>query len=740
MILRVWRSPCPLASRLATMPASPEKLDLASLDVAADKRRLLQQLFPEAITESVDETGRDQLAVDFERLKAVLGEHVELATPGQERYGLEWPGKRDALKAVQASSLATLIPAPEESVDWDTTQNVFIEGDNLEVLKLLQKSYYGKVKMIYIDPPYNTGNDFVYPDNYAESLDTYLRYTGQIDDQGFKTTTNSKDSGRFHSNWLRMMYPRLYVAKNLLREDGVIFISIDDNEVSNLRHMCDQILGEENFVVSLFWEKGRKNDAKLFSSGHDYILVYAKSKGLLAEQGIRWREAKPGAEEIHHEYLKLRSIYGDSNDQVQAGLREFYSNLEKSHPSKKLTRYGNVDDNGIWRDDNMSWPGGGGPDYPVIHPVTKLPCKVPEGGWRYSTLAKMNKMIAAGRVQFRADHTEPPIRKTYLVRNNEDDLESSDDADDDVGIQVAGSYFYRSALQASNLMIELFGVKIFDYPKDHEVLARWVAYITGSTRDGIILDFFSGSATTAHAVMALNAEDRGTRRCISIQLPEPTDVSSEAAKAGFKTIADIAKERIRRAGAKIRGEWEEKNASREAAKARSEEKKSGDLFSESKSLRDFAPSRESSSSSLPPDTGFRVFKLAPSNFKRWDGEAAAASKEALVQQMEATLDHIATGATAESLLFEILLKAGYQLTCPMEKLTLAGHTVWSVDGGSLLVCVEDRINAALIDAVAEKHPVQFICLDRALQGNDPLKVNTLETFRAAQPEIQFRTV
>ncbi|MEX1115464.1 MAG: site-specific DNA-methyltransferase [Akkermansiaceae bacterium] len=211
---------------------SLEKLPLASMDVAADKQRLLRQLFPEAFTETTDETGADQVALDFEKLKAVLGEHAALTEPGQERYGLDWPGKRDALRAVQAPSYGTLIPAPEESVNWENTQNVFIEGDNLEVLKLLQKSYYGKVKMIYIDPPYNTGNDFVYPDNYAESLDTYLRYTGQVDDQGFKTTTNSKDSGRFHSNWLRMMYPRLYVAKNLLREDGVIFISIDDNEVT----------------------------------------------------------------------------------------------------------------------------------------------------------------------------------------------------------------------------------------------------------------------------------------------------------------------------------------------------------------------------------------------------------------------------------------------------------------------------------------------------------------------------
>ena len=328
------------------MPASPEKINLASLDVAADKRRLLRQLFPEAFTESTGAEGKPA-ELDFEKLKAVLGEHVELATPGQERYGLEWPGKRDALKAVQAPSLATLIPAPEESVDWETTQNVFIEGDNLEVLKLLQKSYYGKVKMIYIDPPYNTGNDFVYPDNYAESLDTYLRYTGKIDDQGFKTTTNSKDSGRFHSNWLRMMYPRLYVAKNLLREDGVIFMSIDDNEVSNLRHVCDQIFGEENFLAQVVWEKSRKNDAKFISVGHEYLVCYARSQAYLREKKIIWREEKPGAREIWEKFVELRQKHGMVREKIEKDLSSWFTDLPKSHPSKKWSRYKRVDETAL---------------------------------------------------------------------------------------------------------------------------------------------------------------------------------------------------------------------------------------------------------------------------------------------------------------------------------------------------------------------------------------------------------
>lgn len=673
------------------MPESPEKLDLRSLDVAADKRRLLQQLFPEVFTESTGADG-NPAELDFEKLKAVLGEHVDLATPGQERYGLEWPGKRDALKAVQAPSLATLIPAPEESVDWDTTQNVFIEGDNLEVLKLLQKSYYGKVKMIYIDPPYNTGNDFVYPDNYAESLDTYLRYTGKIDDQGFKTTTNSKDSGRFHSNWLRMMYPRLYVAKNLLREDGVIFISIDDNEVANLKQLCDMVFGEENFVELIIWKKRNTppND-KIIGAQHDYILIYAKSEDI--HMNLRERSEKQlGRYENHDNHPKGPWAAGDISANVKGG--RYVESLY----------------------------------YPIINPKTGQEHYPPaKGNWRFSR-ERVERMIAANEIYFGPDGNGRPKVKRFLGETKD-------------GITWTTLWDFVPMNTISSLeMNEIFGEStMFENPKPTGLIEELMKL--GATQESLVLDFFAGSATTVHAAMKLNNQDGGKRSVISVQLPERCPSDREASKSGFLTIADIAKERVRRAGAKIRADWEKKNLACKAAKALDEQKRADDLFAASSGDSSTnSQSTISNNQSAPPDTGFRVFKLAPSNFKRWDGEAAVASKEALVQQMEATLDHIAAEATEDSLLFEILLKAGYQLTCPLEKLTLAGHTVWSVDGGSLFVCVEDRIDSALIDAVAEKHPVQFICLDRALQGSDSLKVNTLETFRAAQPEIQFRTV
>jgi adenine-specific DNA-methyltransferase len=485
-----------------------EDAETKSADILGENIEKLKEIFPEAFTEG---------KVDFDVVKQLLGGAVDEA---EEKYGLNWHGKRRARQLALTPSFGTLRPANKDSVGWDSAQNLMIEGDNLEVLKLFQKSYAGKVKFIYIDPPYNTGKDFVYKDDFQDNIKNYLMLTGQIDSDGRRISSNTEASGRFHTDWLNMMYPRLKLASNLLRGDGVIFISIDDNEVDNLRLACNEVFGEENFVAQLIWEKGRKNDAKLYSVGHDYMLIYAKSKAYLTEQKVRWREAKPGAAEIHEEYLRLKTIHGNATDLIQHDLREFYTKLPKGHPSKKLSRYSNVDDRGVWRDDNMSWPGGGGPSYDVLHPKTKKPCKVPEGGWRYSTKEKMQQMIDGGRVLFRDDHSEPPIRKTYLVRGEDVEVDDVEEMDEDIGIQVAGTYFYRSALQASNLMLDLFGSKVFDSPKDHEVLARWISYVNPSGKDAIVLDFFAGSGTTGHAVMAQMrwmeaTEDTSLYNCLS---------------------------------------------------------------------------------------------------------------------------------------------------------------------------------------------------------------------------------
>ncbi|MHB1953111.1 MAG: site-specific DNA-methyltransferase [Sulfobacillus sp.] len=682
----------------------PERLDLKSHHIADDKREELLRLFPEIRTED----GK----LDFERLKLVLGEAVDV---GKERYGINWPGKADCFKTIQKPSLGTLRPCPEESINFDTTENLIIEGDNLEVLKLLQKSYLGKVKMIYIDPPYNTGNDFIYPDNYSESLQTYLEYTGQVDAEGRKFGTNTDADGRFHSKWLNMMYPRLYLARNLLKEDGVILISIDDAEIDNIRKIGAEIFGEENLIACLVWEKGRKNDAKLFSVGHEYMVVYAKSLEKLKETQTLWREEKPGAKEIWREYVRLRGRYGSDDKKVERDIQIWFQNLPKTHPAKKWARYRRIDANGPWRDRDISWPGGDGPTYDVIHPVTGKACRVPERGWIYSSPDEMQRQIQLGLVEFRADHTEPPFRKAHIrpVTDELDDNSAADDGTDDreeeLATQVRGSYFYKQSQVAVKYLRKLMGAKLFDNPKDHEEIARLIKYVLGSSSDKLILDFFSGSGTTAEAVLQMNHECGTNHRFILVQLPEPCNPNERSGKAalnvGLATIADIMKERVRRVIKKFNDE--------DAGKL--------DLDDGEKQ-----------------DRGLRVFKLAESNFKLWNSEAPKDAND-LAKQLDLHVDHIRDGRTAEDLLYEILLKSGFLLTTSVEPLTLAGKTVYSVAHGALLICLERELTLDLIRGIAEKKPERVVCLDEGFSGNDPLKANAVQIFKT-KGVTSFKTV
>ena len=637
-----------------------------STELVAENLAVLKELFPELITE-----GADGVAVNIDVLKALVGDQT--MSDADEKYGLNWHGKRRARQLALTPSTGTLRPCPEDSVDWDSTQNLMIEGDNLEVLKLLQKSYTGKVKLIYIDPPYNTGKDFVYADNYQDNIKNYLELTGQTGEGGKKLSSNTEASGRFHTDWLNMMYPRLRLARNLLREDGVIFISINDAEVANLRALGGEVFGDENFVASLVWEKGRKNDAKLVSVGHEYMLMFAKNKAWFQEHQIKWREVKAGAKEILFEYLRLRGIHGSDDTAVELGIRQFYESIPRDHPSKKHARYNKVDGRGVWRDDNMSWPGGGGPTYDVVHPDTGLPCAVPEGGWRYSTAEKMNEMIQRGKVVFRADHSEPPIRKTYLVEVEEQEIaeeedDSTEEDGDDLPIQVASSYFYRSALQASSELNKLFGKKVFNNPKDKEVLGRWIDYV-GTSDDDIVMDFFAGSGTTGHAVMELVTAQISKPRYILVQLPEIIDPKAKGAKPAVTfleklqrpcNIAELTKERLRRAGNKIR--------------------EANPLFA--------------------GDLGFRVFKLASSNIRAWEPD-----REKLAETLEASIEHLKTDRTEQDILFELLLKLGLDLCVPIETQKMEGsskqfHDIHSIGGGSLLVCLSQSVPQVDVEPLA----------------------------------------
>ena len=673
------------------------KMKFESPDLTAQNIDRIAALFPNCITEMLDEERSTpekkvyKRAINFELLKQMLSPDV---VDGDEAYEFTWVGKKAAIVEANKPIRKTLRPCMAESKDWDTTENLYIEGDNLEVLKLLQESYLGKVKMIYIDPPYNTGNDFIYADDFKMESEEWKVESGEWSEEGDRLFKNTDTNGRFHSDWCSMIYSRLMLARNLLTDDGVIFISIDDNEQENLKKICNEVFGAANFLACLLWEKTRKNDARFFSSGHEYMLVFAKSTANLIDKNIYFREDKPGAAEIYAEYLELQRKYGTDFAKMQEGLQAFYNSLPKEHPAKKLSRYNKVDENGVWRDDNMSWPGGKGPSYDVIHPITGKPCAVPPGGWRYSSPEKMQAMIKAGKVVFREDETLPPIKKTYLVRKPG---KNADLEDENIGKQVMGTYFYRSYLQSSIVMEELLGKGVFEYPKDHEIIKRMINYVT--SQDALVLDFFSGSATTAHAVMQLNAEDGGHRKFIMVQLPEKCDEASEAYKAGYKNICEIGKERIRRAGEKILKEQLANNNS----------------------------TLNSPNSKL--DIGFRVLKLDDTNMKDVYYAPCDYDQDFLHQLKS----NIKDDRTDLDLLFGCLIDWGWPLSLPYKSEQLGGCTVHTYNDGDLIACFDANVPESVVKEIAQRKPLRAVFRDSGF-ASSPEKINMFEIFKLYMPE------
>lgn len=626
-----------------------KKIDLRSMDIIAEQKEKLRKLFPEVFTEN---------KIDFEKLKLALGEAIEV---GKERYGMTWPGKVDCFKIIQSSSIGTLKPCRKESVNFDITENLFIEGDNLEVLKLLQKSYYGKVKMIYIDPPYNTGNDFIYPDDYKENLKTYLQYTGQVDSEGKKFSTNTDAEGRFHSKWLNMMYPRLFLAKNLLRDDGVIFINIDDNEVSNLRKICDEIFGEENFVDTICWKKkyGGGAKEKYLVSVHEYILMYAKMRDDLPEIMVEFDEKKA------RRFYK----YKDEKFEILGYYRTHPLEAVKSFDIRENLRFSVTAPDGteVW----------------------------PRRQWRWSK-ERFEEALSKNEVIFSKNKDGEWVlsSKQYLnYDTGEQRKTKAQSLIDDIFTQ-----------EGTKEIVDIFSdAKIFPFPKPIRLLKKLIE-IGGVSNDDVIFDFFAGSGTTVHAVLDLNKEDGGNRKFIMVQLPEICNENSEAYKAGFKTIADIGKERIRRVIKNIEKETDQT------------------LFKNKKM-----------------DLGFKVFKLNKSNFKIWDAEQSSLDKKSLEKQLELHIDHIDYKASQDDILYEILLKAGFELTTKIEKIKLAGKAVYSIEGGAMLICLEKELTKEVIKAMAEKQPGRVICLDMGFANNDQLKTNAVQIMKSKGVD-DFRTV
>ncbi|ELK21589.1 type III restriction-modification system, DNA methylase [Anoxybacillus flavithermus TNO-09.006] len=637
-----------------------EKLDGKSMDLVQTNIEALKKLFPEVVTEG---------KIDFEKLKLVLGEEIEKRN---ERYEFTWHGKTQAMKLAQTPSTGTLRPDKQSSKNWDTTENLYIEGDNLEVLKLLQKSYFGKIKMIYIDPPYNTGKDFVYKDDFRDNIKNYKEMTQQT------TKANTETNGRYHTDWLNMMYPRLKLARNLLREDGVIFISIDDHEMANLKKICDEIFGQENFIGNFIWSAGRKNDSKYISNSHEYVLCYFRNMAFVREAGLVWREKKEGLKEI---YDVVQEFIKESNNDYKLAsklLKEWYNSLSDNHPSKQHKHYNCIDERGVYFPSDLSKPEANGARYEILHPVTKKPVKQPAGGWRYMNKEKMLDLINDNRIHFGDDETTIPCYKRYLFESE---------------YQVPYSVFYQDNRSASKRLKDLFEKKVFDFPKDENIVKKLISAVSyvqedsGSSINDIILDFFSGSATTAHAVMQLNAEDGGNRKFIMIQLPEPTDENSEAYKAGYKNICEIGKERIRRAGEKI-----------------VQETGKNDL-----------------------DIGFKVFTLDSSNIKTWDPDF-----ENLKQDLFDYKDNMKEDRTKEDLLYEILLKIGLPLTTPIEEIDYNGKTIYNVGFGAVLLCLENDIDLDIVHEMMKhksEHLSPKVIFKESGFMNDSVKINAIQTLK-----------
>ncbi len=581
----------------------------------------------------------------------------EIVEGNEERYQFTWPDKRKAILAANAPINATLRPCREESVDFDTTQNLYIEGDNLDVLKCLKETYLHKVKMIYIDPPYNTGNDFVYEDDFAESASEYLANSGQFDEQGNRLVTNTESNGRFHTDWLNMIYPRLKVARDLLTDDGVIFISIDENECENLRKVCDEVFGERNVVAQIPWQSRAsiQNDTD-FSINHEYIVVYAK---------IRRQENR-----------RLK----ETNQQIWQSRDSFVC---KPLPLDK-SRFDNPDNDprGLWKADPFDAPNiRPNLTYPITNPNTGIQHLPPRGRhWRTDSY-QFSSALADGRIVWGADgNGRPQLKVFYEEKKAFGSIDNSWFSADRVGTATNGT---------KELMKIFNGAKYFDTPKPVSLMKKLIT-LANLREDDIILDFFSGSATTAHAVMQLNAEDGGNRKFIMVQLPELTDEKSEAYKAGYKNICEIGKERIRRAGAKIKA--------------------------------------DSPLTTQHLDTGFRVLKLDSSNMK----DVFYSPKETEQQDLFTLVDNVKDDRTGGDLLFQVMLELGATLDSKIEESMVDGKTIYNVGDGYLVACFDQEVSEDVVKAIAKMQPMYAVLRDTSM-ADDATTTNFEQIFKTYAP-------
>ena len=646
-----------------------EKMTGKSLDLIADNIEQLKAMFPEAVTEG---------KIDFEVLKTLLGGEIETR---QTYYKFTWNGKEEARAYARIPSMGTLRPCEEESLGKDGTdgkldsENLYIEGDNLEVLKLLQGPYHKKIKMIYIDPPYKTGKDFVYPDNYRDSITNYKSLTGQTDEAGIATRANPETSGRYHTDWLNMMYPRLILARELLDKNGVIFISIDGVEVANLERLCNEVFGEENHIGTLIIQTATDNNATQINTEHEYMLCYAKD---ISFQTF-WERKSEAAQKIQEEYKKIVARLGNNPPVVQEALRKWIKENKELLP--KVTHYDNVDNKGVFHDGDIANTKFGGYVYDVIHPVTGKYCKVPDKGFRFPPKT-MEEMIANDDILFGEDETtliKPKIR----IESVRDSLRS---------------VIYEDGRASTRVVESLLGRDVFKNPKSHFIISRLIEFC--SNDKDIILDFFAGSSTTAHALFLADISQHVHRKYILVQLPEVISENDKEAKQAllfckennlFPNICEIGKERIRRAAKKIK----ENNP-------------------------EFAG-----------DMGFKVFKLDTSNFIPWNPEP-----DKIELFMRNTVENILADRTRQDLLYEVLLKCNLPLTLPIDEKKFGENTIYVVGSGALAICLDTNIPQTIADEIVKLRdeyapivPMQVVFRDNGF--TDVAKTNVLQILKQA---------
>ena len=655
------------------------KMKFETPDMTAQNVDKIAALFPNCVTEMKDEKGKIKRGVNFEMLKQMLSPDV---VEGGECYEFTWVGKKASIVEANRPIRKTLRPCPAESKDWDTTENLYIEGDNLEVLKLLQESYLGKVKMIYIDPPYNTGGDFIYADDFMRTQKEEDEQMGLFDDEGNRLFKNAETNGRFHSDWCSMMYSRLMLARNLLTDDGVIFISINDYEFKNLAAICNEVLGTTNFVDCITWNtRIPKNDNKGLGNIHQYIFVYVKDKTI----DQKFTMQKDGLDDIYDLLKKLKK-QGVPIPEAEERLKEFY---RENSFDRGITLYNALDDNyQPWGKINMSWPNSDtfGPTYDVIHPATHLPTKKPDRGWRWNRetfnrhldyehiIKRYDGSYVCGDIWFAKDEKTQPSSIKYLR---------------DVGRMLLRTIISLKSDGGVELEEILGGKSIFSNPKPTSLIRLLVDSI--EDKDAVIMDFFSGSATTAHAVMQLNAEDGGKRKFIMVQLQEPCAKNSEAFKAGYENICEIGKERIRRAGEKIKS--------------------------------------ENPLTTQDLDIGFRVLKLDETNMN----DVYYSPEDYDQGKLKGLESNIKKGRSDLDLLFGCLLEWGLPLSLPYKSEEIEGCTVHNYNDGDLVACFDKNIPESVVKAIAKRKPLRAVFRDSGF-ASSPDKINMLEIFKLYMSE------